>query len=379
MTSEPPKATKPARPRTIWHRVRHILFALFVISAALVLVKLQQSGKDMRWNLPPRKDNAGISTALETKVERIPDDAAFVFHKEGFIYVADAEGDDITQITFERPQGAWEHAAVSPDRRYVVANEQNVKVFNTPDSRSRLWIFDLEKGTRARLAPAMLSAGNGGVDWDRKGFIFFAGKDRDPVETPVTNDDYAANAAASDVWRIRFDGTQLKRLVESKTREEMDVSVSEDGRMLAYVSADPSTDIYDVWVANSDGSHARRAVAGGKLRVASLRSPELSPDNKSVVFSRVNSEVPPNFPDNKLANTANDIYTARLDGKDMVRITRAGPIAIVPDWDKRGILFLDVSDKGKYQGAAIAHQGEKDQEPPVVTLKANAPKWIPAK
>lgn len=368
---------KPPKHKSTWHRIRHLLFALFVISAALALVKLQQSGKTLAWNLPPSKENPGISFALEAKVERIPENAAFVFHKEGYIYVAALDGNDVTQITFERPQGAWEHVAVSPDRRYIAANEQNVAVLGTPDARSRLWLYDLEKGTRARLAPAMASAGNGGVDWDRKGFIYFAGRERQPVEKPVTNDDFIVNAGANDIYRIRFDGAQLKRLVQSKEREEEDVSVSEDGRMIAFVTVDPVSEKHDIYVANIDGSNARRAVEGGRARASSVHDPELSPDNKSVVFSRVNNTVPPNFPDNKMANTASDIYTARIDGKNMQRITRPGPIAIVPDWDKRGILLLDASDKGKYQGAALATPTGKDQEPPIICLQASAPKWIP--
>ena len=70
----------------------------------------------------------------------------------------------------------------------------------------------------------------------------------------------------------------------------------------------------EIWLMNADGTDPRLAFRAGRNRVSSVHDPELSPDNTHIVFSRVNSDVPPNFPENPAANTAHDIWRARVDG-----------------------------------------------------------------
>lgn len=354
-----------------------VIIAIVLASGLGLVLFLSGLEKDQKWNLPSMPGKPNVSMPQPARLEKIPASAAISFHRHGFIWVMDEDGKNAHQISFEKPQGAWEHVAVSFDRRYVAANEQMPNPKGLPGGISRLWLFDLQKGTRTRLVPSFDSAGNGGVDWDRRGYIYFAAKEKDAVPNPRVPGDYRANAGENDVYRIKPDGSGLQRLTRTPNLGEADVSISEDGSMIAYVVGNIPLDVIEIWVARSDGSQARLAVRGGPNRVSSVHDPEFSPDNKQLVFSRVNSEVPPNFPDNPDANTAHDIYRANIDGSNLTRLTQPGHISIAPDWARGKVLLLDISEKERAAGLAVMNPVTPDQKPRLIDNDANIGKWIP--
>lgn len=76
--------------------------------------------------------------------------------------------------------------------------------------------------------------------------------------------------------------------------------------------------------------------------------PELSPDNKYVVFSRPNTKHK-NFKDK--INTAHDLWIATVDGSAPARrLTNPGPVSIIPDWYDGKILYTEYNDKENYVG-----------------------------
>ncbi len=307
----------------------------------------------------------------------IPSDAEIVYHQDGLIYVMNRQHATITQITFDNPR-RWEHVAVSRDRRFVVANEQLPNPTGEAGGFSRLWIFDLTAGTEARLLPEFVTAGNGGVDWDAGGFIYFAAKQKNVVPQPQSRADFLANAGANDIYRVRYDGSSLQRLRETPLDGEADVSVSEDGSLVAFHSQPLDDEAHtEIRLMNADGSNPRLVYRGGANRAGSVHDPELSPDNSGMVFSRVNSEVPPNFPENPDANTAHDIWRVRIDGTDATRLTRAGPISITPDWKGDEVLFLHISETERYAGLAVIRADAVDQSPTRLGSGPNIAKWIP--
>jgi len=319
-----------------------------------------------------------IESPRPVRLGTIPPDATIVAHRDGFIIVMDSAGGGETQITFDEPR-TWEHVAVSFDRRFIVGNEQLPNPTGEPGGFSRLWIHDLQQQTVARLLPGFVTAGNGGVDWDRNGFIYFAAKERNPVLNPSTPDEFRTNAGANDIYRVRHDGSGLQRILTTPAAGEADVSISADGSLVAYVaqpldSADPHTEIR---VMGSDGSNPRLIYAAGAVGIASAHDPELSPDNSHVVFSVVNSSVPPNFPDNPAANTAHDVWQVGLDGTGLTRLTRPGPISIAPDWKGDSILYLDISQADRYAGISLIEPNVPEQAPRRIGSGVNIGKWIP--
>lgn len=323
----------------------------------------------------PRRRIAARGTLLgparPVRVSAVPASAAIVYHQNGFFFVMEADGRNEHQITFDEPR-VWEHVAISFDRRFAVANDQLPNPAGEAGGFSRLWLFDLHLGTVAQVLPDFVTAGNGGVDWDRDGFIYFAAK-------RVNLADVRANAGANDIYRIRHDGTGLDRLLNTPLAGEADVSISEDGSLIAYVSQplDVATPRTEIWVMSSDGSNPRLVFRAGEVRIASAHDPETSPDNRKIVFSMVNSSVPPNFPMNPDANTAHDIWQMNLDGSEATRLTRPGPISITPDWKNDSILYLDISENDRYAGISLVGHDASEQTQRRIKPAANIAKWIP--
>jgi Tol biopolymer transport system component len=312
--------------------------------------------------------------AQSVRLGEIPPDAAIVFHRKDRIYVVDADGRNETQITFAGGRHL-EHVAVDYGRTKVVAN-----YFADPrrgGASSRLVLFDLAAGTETELLPDFEMAGNGGVEWDPDGNLYFAGVQRVPVANPRGRAEFIRNAGANDVWSVRWDGTNLRRLTDTPEHGEADVSVSADGRLVTYMAThiDPPNDSTQIWMSRSDGSGRRLVYQGGKMKESSVHDPEFSPDGTRIVFSKVNPEFH-NFRRDPNANTAHDLWVVSASGGEPRRITQPGPISVIPDWVGSKIVFLELTDRsGVYNGLSIVNQDGSGYRR--LLGDANIAKWIP--
>lgn len=305
----------------------------------------------------------------------IPKTADIVFFFAGHIYTMDAKGEHVTQITYGSPPvRLWEHVSVSYDRRFVVANEHRSPIEPLPGGASSLWLFDLRKRTQRQLVSEFQSAGNGGVTWDRHGYIYFAGRESGPG-TLAPGDVFGAGA--NDVYRIRYDGTGLKRLIRTPTLGEADVGISDDGETIAFVAQPIGKNYTELWTARSDGSQLKLAYRSGEIGVASAHDPEPNPDGRLLAFSIVNKEVAPNFCQYPWACTAHDIHVLNMKTGKLTRVTRPGPISIAPNWRGRRIVYTELNENRNYLGAAIVRADRRDQVPLRIHHDASAPKWIP--
>lgn len=351
-----------------------ILVSLYVIPAIWLVTVFSRTSQ-------PRQieDGQTIAAPVAVKLNRIPDQAEIIYLQDGYqIYTMDHSGGNVTQITFEHPRN-YEHVAVSPDHRFIVTNEQLPNPINQPGGKSVIWLFDLERGTETQLVPGFKTAGNGGVDWDANGFIYFAAQEKDVVANPQTPEDFIQNAVASDIYKIRPDGTGLTRLIQTTDGGEADVGVSLDGSLVSYIKEviDLSVGNHtEVWVMNPDGTNQRMVYKGGVVKQASVHDPEISPDNKQVVFSKVDPDFK-NFPDNPAANTAHDLYVINLDGTGLRRVTQPGPISVLPNWKGNAILYTEMSEAAQYAGTAIVSDQGTDQLPEHLKPGPWAANWIP--
>ena len=290
----------------------------------------------------------------------------------------DENGENITQITFDDSRHL-EHVALSHDKMKIVAN-----FFSSPikgGMSSKIVVFDLNTQRTFPLVEEFEMAGNGGVDWDSNGYIYFAGISKLPFENPSTIAEHKTNAGANDIYRIKFDGTGLENLTNTPNHGEADVSVSPDGKYISYMATNiinPLSSFTEIWKRDTNGENPQLIYIGGPGGISSLHDPEISPNGEYVVFSRVNSNVPPNFPDNLNANTAHDILKVNVKNKNEIFvITQPGPISIIPDWRKDKILYLEITDKTNPPHAGIATINSDGSNYRLINNGANIGKWIP--
>lgn len=103
-----------------------------------------------------------------------------------------------------------------------------------------------------------------------------------------------------------------------------------------------------IWVARADGTDPRMVDDGvpdigyyGGFPIGV--DPELSPDNRDVVFTRTNPRFV-NFKDS--VNTAHDLWIAPVDrSRPARRITAPGLVSIIPDWRDGRILYRHGGDQ----------------------------------
>lgn len=363
--------------KAIWAEIVKRKFTFFGVSVLLLSVSvfiLAAGGHKVN-----ARSTSNISSPEKVKLGKLPKNAEIIYHFDGHIYTMERTGANETQITFGKYRN-YEHVAVSPRRRYIVANEQLPNPTGRPGGISLLWLFDLQNGTEARLLPEFDTVGNGGVAWDQNGFIYFAAKEKDVVPNPQTISDFIKNAGANDVYKIRHDGTGLKRVTNTTTIGESDVGVSEDGTLVTCgaLVLNPPTGHSEIWMIHADGNYPSLIYKGGIVGVNSVHDPEFTSDNGKVVFSKVNSKVPPNFPQNPAANTAHDLYSYDLNTKELRRLTVPGPISIVPNLSKDDtILYTEINEKENYAGTALVSLNGTDQTPKRIKSGGSAPRWIP--
>jgi hypothetical protein len=81
------------------------------------------------------------------------------------LYARDLSGAHVERLSFDGQ--SHQHAAVAPDHRHVATNRMPREPWNDLE----LVVLDLEAQTETRFVPSFQSAGNGGVDWGRDGWL----------------------------------------------------------------------------------------------------------------------------------------------------------------------------------------------------------------
>lgn len=322
-------------------------------------------------------DDTNLTTEQTVEINTIPSTAKIIFHKDNIIYTMDDNGENMTQITYD-DSFTLEHVALSYDRTKIVCNY--FSDLSVGSQSSKMILYDIIKKTRIHLLPEFEMAGNGGVDWDKNDNIYFAGVAELIFTNPWAISEFKANAGANDIYKMKYDGTSLQNLTNTTEYGEADVSLSPDNRSISYMAtniADPENSFTEIWKRDLRGTNPLLLFIGGKDRISSVHDPEISPDGNFVVFSRVNSDVDPVFPNNPLANTAHDIIKLNLITDELTIVTRPGPISIAPDWYSDKILFLDISDKTDPPHAGLATINTDGTEYKLVKNGTNIGKWIP--
>ncbi len=137
----------------------------------------------------------------------------------------------------------------------------------------------------------------------------------------------------ADIYVINTDGTNLRKLTSSKEDQYQVIpGFSPDGRLIAYESSrgEPSTDITHLRIIGVDGSGDQRLTprTHGAYEDA---GPKFSPRGDVILFAS----------DRNNARGHHDLYTIKIDGSNLKRLTYGANNAYSRSWspDGRRIVF----------------------------------------
>jgi len=152
------------------------------------------------------------------------------------------------------------------------------------------------------------------------------------------------------LYSVRSDGALETRLLTIPDADIWGTAVSPDGKHVAYrlgFAGDPRSDIY---VANVDGTHARRITHSGRHDT----QPAWSPDGSQLAFISIP------------AGTSGDylLQTVRTDGTGLRTVVSGVTEMLFPAWSSRGDSIVYQSRNGLHQQLAV------------VSAKGGLPKWL---
>jgi len=175
-----------------------------------------------------------------------------------------------TEITELTTSGNVEQAAISPDGRYVAYAETVGGSYER--AKSTLWVEQVATGSRVQVIPPA-DGDCIGLTFSRDGdFLYFVRSDRN-------------NSAISSLYKIpALGGTAIKLIADVDSK----VTLSPDGKQLAFVRDSQAKSESALMVANEDGS-GERQVALRKLP-SQFESVSWSPDGKTIASGAVTSE-----------------------------------------------------------------------------------------
>jgi Tol biopolymer transport system component/DNA-binding winged helix-turn-helix (wHTH) protein len=198
------------------------------------------------------------------------------------------------QLTWA-PKGAMA-PSWSPDGREVIFS-------SGPDYTSRLWKVAL---TGARTAEWLPFAG------DNSGTPAFSGRGRRLA--------YARRTFDQNIWRVEVSGSQARagqpHSFISTTRFEGFPYFSPDGERIAFASDRSGSD--EIWVCDSDGSHAVPLTALG-----GSGTPRWSPDGERIAFDSTR-------------DGQHEVYIVSANGGQPRRLTTHPASDIIPSWSRDG-------------------------------------------
>ena len=170
-----------------------------------------------------------------------------------------------------------------------------------------------------------------------------------------------------DIYKMRAGGKGVKRLT-TEAGSDGAPAWSPDGRQIAFQTNRPSTDGFDVWVMNANGS-GQRAVT----RLPNNEGePSWSPDGTRLAIS--SSVFVP------AVGIQDDIFTVGLDGSGLVQITTDPALDFTPAWSPNGRRIAFVSNRaGNFDVHTMRADGTDVRRVTSAPLNETHIDWAPRK
>jgi Tol biopolymer transport system component/serine/threonine protein kinase len=333
------------------------------------------------------------SIADESQPAYSPDGEHIAFRSErdgGGLFVMGATGEAVRRLTAEGYHPAW-----SPDGRQIVYVTQSVTDPAMRFTTSQMWVVDVANGQRRMLSegdaaqPSWSPHGSRIAYWARSsgaspGDIYTMPAGGGPAVPVVTDTSIDWNPVwsadgnhlffASDrggntnLWRVRIDeatGAVVGRPTPVTTgggAASQHITVSRDGKRLAYISRIDATNVQRVAFDPVKGavSGAPEWITRGSRAVA---QPDSSPDGRLLSFNSLGRQ--------------EDIYVSSSDGSEPQQLTNDPFEDRAPRWAPQGDRIAFYSNRtGKYEIWTINRDGSGQQQL-THSPGAHYPVWSP--
>ncbi|MFW6201610.1 MAG: hypothetical protein ACOC8B_03465, partial [Gemmatimonadota bacterium] len=171
---------------------------------------------------------------------------------------------------------------------------------------------------------------------------------------------YANRAGNFDLYSVRPDGSELRRLTDDP-RDEVEPAWSPDGSRIAF-AIDEGENRYRLWIMSVTGSASRpERLAPAEMRAA---GPAWAPDGARIAFAGTDDD-----------NT--DIYLVGPDGGEPRRLTRDAARDLRPAWSPDGSRIAFQSDRGGHYRIWVMDAEGGDLRPVTGDGNAVTPAWSP--
>lgn len=135
------------------------------------------------------------------------------------------------------------------------------------------------------------------------------------------------NTPGSEIYTMKTDGTDVRRITTGNTRDEYDVVWSPDGTKLAFVRQLGDFNQGQIFVINADGTNETRLTNNN----ADDFNPTWSPDGTKIAFATSRDNA---------GNGNTEIYMMMADGTNQIRLTNRPGADVEPDWSPDGLKIV---------------------------------------
>lgn len=168
------------------------------------------------------------------------------------------------------------YVSVSPDARQLVMSYVPPSQGVTAPSRA-LYIMPLDEKAAPQplVSPPTADDHYVHAEWSPDGEYIYYAHYNNNIRLPGMFE------SVYDIFRMRYPEGQTEKIADNAYWPR----ISSDSTNLVYVSINPASGKNELYVANADGSNARRIVLSGSSAPEIIDAPIFSPDGQSVIFS----------------------------------------------------------------------------------------------
>lgn len=196
---------------------------------------------------------------------------------------------------------------------------------------SNIWIMNADGSGQTQITSG--PAADDGPSWSPDGTRLLFHSNRDDIH--------------GDIFEMFADGSGITNLTPSVGRPEINGSFSPDGTQIVFMAPIPTTNRYDIWIMNDDGTGQTDLTNANPADNTSHSDPNWSPDGSRIIFTTTR-------PGDAVGS---HVYTIAPDGTGLTRLTNDPVVDASPTYSPDGSRILLIRRIGDFDLYTMAPDG----------------------